>query len=211
LTTVEPWSKFYPYLVQLPGFGLVVSMTVLAAIGDVTRFSTSKLLVVVWHVLTEREADRRADPDMVAFKPMLWSWKLGKEQRGGLTTPQFMRPGLTRLEMGEDLGHIVRGGTVRPIASVEEVRALQTEITAQPSSITRAQPATTEQDQCLPPFEKARTARRGGYCSAQPSVRRFLFSRYKCLTNQLIGRRAPLYEHTSIHIPVPSLCASPTS
>jgi transposase len=45
LTTVKPWSKFYPYLVQLPGFGLVVSMTVLAAIGDVTRFSTSKHLV----------------------------------------------------------------------------------------------------------------------------------------------------------------------
>ena len=45
LTTIEPWSKFYPYLVQLPGFGLVVSMTVLAAIGDVTRFPTAKHLV----------------------------------------------------------------------------------------------------------------------------------------------------------------------
>jgi hypothetical protein len=67
---------------------------------------------------------------MVAFKLMLWSWNLGKERRGGLTTPQFVRAGLMRLEMGEDLGHIVRGGTVRPIASVEEVRALQTEITA---------------------------------------------------------------------------------
>jgi len=203
LTTVEPWSKFYPYLVQLPGFGLVVSMTVLAAIGDVTRFPSAKhlvgyaglgasvhdsgkthrtgritkqgrrelrwvlvqaawvavnthphwkeqyqrltrrkptnkaivaiarkLLVVVWHVLTAREADRRADPDMVAFKLMLWSWKLGKEQRGGLTTPQFVRAGLMRLEMGEDLDHIVRGGTVRPIASVEELQALQAEITA---------------------------------------------------------------------------------
>lgn len=84
-----------------------------------------KLLVVVWHVLTEREADRRADPDMVAFKLMLWSWKLGKERRGGLSTPQFVRAGLMRLEMGEDLSHIIRGGAVRPIASVEEVLALQ--------------------------------------------------------------------------------------
>jgi len=45
LTTIEPWSTFYPYLVQLPGFGLVVSMTVLAAIGDITRFPSAKHLV----------------------------------------------------------------------------------------------------------------------------------------------------------------------
>ncbi|RLC64171.1 MAG: IS110 family transposase, partial [Chloroflexi bacterium] len=31
-----------------------------------------KLLVVVWHVLTECVADRRADEDMVAFKLMMW-------------------------------------------------------------------------------------------------------------------------------------------
>ena len=198
LTTVEPWPRFYPYLVQLPGFGLVVSMTVLSAIGDITRFPTAKhltgyaglgasvhdsgkthrtgritkqgrrelrwvlvqaawvavnthphwkeqhqrltrrkptnksivaiarkLLVVVWHALTERVADRKADEEVVAFKLMLWSWKLGKERRGGLSTPQFVRAGLMRLEMGEDLSHIIRGGTVRPIASVEEVLALQ--------------------------------------------------------------------------------------
>ena len=86
-----------------------------------------KLLVVVWHVLTECVADRRADEDMVAFKLMLWSWKLGKERRGGLTTPQFVRAGLMRLEMGEELTHVVRGGTERPIAPVEEVLALKAE------------------------------------------------------------------------------------
>jgi len=198
LTTIEPWSSSYPYLVQLPGFGLVVSMTVLAAIGDVSRFPSPKklvgysglgasvhdsgkthrtgritkqgrkdlrwvlvqaawaavrhhphwkaqfqrlsrrkhpnkaivaiarkLLVVVWHVLTECVADRRADDEMVAFKLMLWGWKLGKDGRDGLTTPQFVRRGLMTLQMGEDLSHIVRGGTTRPIASVEEVLALQ--------------------------------------------------------------------------------------
>jgi hypothetical protein len=30
-----------------------------------------------------------------------------------------------RLEMGEDLTHIIRGGTVRPIAPMEEVQSLQ--------------------------------------------------------------------------------------
>lgn len=201
LTTVEPWAQFYPYLVQLPGFGLVVSMTTLSAIGDITRFShpkklvgyagmgasvhhsgkthrtgritkqgrkelrwvlvqaawvavnthpywkeqyqrlirrkpankaivaiARKLLVVVWHVLTECAADRQADEEMVAFKLMMWAWKLGKERRGGLTTPQFVRSGLMRLQMGDDLTHIVRGGTVRPIAPVEEVLSLESEL-----------------------------------------------------------------------------------
>ena len=197
LTTIEPWSSLYPYLVQIPGFGLIVSMTVLAAIGDITRFPSSKhlvgysglgasvhnsgqtrrsgritkqgrkdlrwvlvqaawaavrynshwksqfqrlcrrkhknkaivaiarkLLVVVYHVLTECAADRHTDPDMVAFKLMLWSWQLDKPMRGGLTTPQFVRAGLMRLQMGDDLTHIIRGGTVRPIAPVDEVLAL---------------------------------------------------------------------------------------
>ena len=84
-------------------------------------------------MLTECVADRKADEEtcpersrrMVAFKLMMWAWKLGKERRGGLTTPQFVRAGLMRLEMGEDLTHIVRGGTVRPIAPAEEVLALE--------------------------------------------------------------------------------------
>jgi transposase len=83
-----------------------------------------KLLVVVWHVLTEATADRHADQEMVAFKLMLWAWKLGEDGRQGLTTPQFVRKGLMKLEMGEDLTHIVRGGTKRPIATPEEVLAL---------------------------------------------------------------------------------------
>jgi hypothetical protein len=61
---------------------------------------------------------------MVAFKIMLWGWQLGEEQRGGLTTPQFVRKGLMKLDMGEELTHIVRGGTKRPIATPEEVLAL---------------------------------------------------------------------------------------
>jgi transposase len=34
-----------PYLIQLPGFGLVVALTVLAAIGDIRRFPTARHLV----------------------------------------------------------------------------------------------------------------------------------------------------------------------
>lgn len=201
LSTCEPWKGFVPYLVQLPGFGLISAMTVLAAIGEVSRFPSAKhlvgyaglgagvhdsgethrgkgitkqgrrdlrcvlveaawiavnthpywqrayrqlsrrkhpntaivamarkLLVAVWHVLSERAADHHAVPDMVAFKLMMWSWKLTKEQRGGLSSRQFIRYHLMRLQLGAELTHIVRGGMKRPIASAEEVLALKPEL-----------------------------------------------------------------------------------
>jgi transposase len=45
LSCSEPWSAVIPYLLHLPGVGLVVAMTILAAIGDITRFPTAKKLV----------------------------------------------------------------------------------------------------------------------------------------------------------------------
>lgn len=195
LSTVASWKDFVPYLVQLPGFGLITAMTVLAAIGDITRFPTDKhlvgyaglgagihdsgethqgkgitktgrrdlrrvlveaawsavethpywkreferllrhkhknqaivaiarrLLVAVWHVLGERVADRRAQPEMVAFKLMMWSWRLTQEQRGGLSSRQFVRYGLMQLKLGYDLKRLVTGqNTVRAIAPPEEL------------------------------------------------------------------------------------------
>lgn len=200
LSTTSPWSEHTPYLMQLPGFGVINTMTVLSSIGDITRFPTSKklvgysglggsvhdsgqthftgpitkrgrkelrwvlveaawsavehhpfwkqeyrklthrmksnqaivaiarkLLVVIWHVMTERVADRKADPHMVAFKLMTWSWKLTPLQRGGLTSPQFVRYYLMQLKLGETLTH-VKHARRRPIASVEEILALKPEL-----------------------------------------------------------------------------------
>ena len=143
LSTSELWAEQVPYLVQLPGIALLSAMTILGAVGDVTRFPTAKqlvgyaglgagvhdsgkthrdkaitkqgrrelryvmieaaraaaqshlywkhefaqlerrigepkalvaiarkLLIVVWHVLMARSADRRADAEQVAFKLM---------------------------------------------------------------------------------------------------------------------------------------------
>jgi transposase len=39
------WAEDIPYLMQIPGFGLITSMTVFAAIGDITRFASAKKLV----------------------------------------------------------------------------------------------------------------------------------------------------------------------
>jgi len=72
-----------------------------------------RLLVAVWHVLTERAADKHAEPQMVATKLMRWSWELSDEQRGGLTTRQFIRYHLMRLQLGENLTHFRYGNMPR--------------------------------------------------------------------------------------------------
>jgi hypothetical protein len=87
-----------------------------------------ELLVVIWHVLTERAADKHANADLVAFKFMTWSWKLTDAQRGGLTTRQFVRAHLLRLQLGENLTHVVRGGAKHLIAPPDEVLALKPEL-----------------------------------------------------------------------------------
>jgi transposase len=207
LSVSEHWAEQTPYLVQLPGIGLLTAMTILGAIGDVTRFGASKqlvgyaglgagvhdsgkshrdkgitkqgrrdlrfvlieaarvavqthpywkrefarlakrigehkavvaiarkLLIVVWHVLMARSADRRADAEQVAFKLMVWAWKLTDEQRGGLSSRQFIRANLMQLGLGAELTHITRGGTKRPLATIEEVLALRPELRSPPDT-----------------------------------------------------------------------------
>ena len=40
----KPWSEVMVYVMQLPGFGVITAMTVLAAIGEIERFETPKKL-----------------------------------------------------------------------------------------------------------------------------------------------------------------------
>ena len=40
----KPWADSLLYLMQLPGFGVITGMTVLAAIGDISRFETCRKL-----------------------------------------------------------------------------------------------------------------------------------------------------------------------
>lgn len=40
----KPWADDMTYLMQLPGFGVITAMTVLAAIGEIERFETPKKL-----------------------------------------------------------------------------------------------------------------------------------------------------------------------
>jgi len=40
----KPWAESMTYLMQLPGFGVITAMTVLAAIGEIQRFGSAKHL-----------------------------------------------------------------------------------------------------------------------------------------------------------------------
>jgi transposase len=44
MSHAEPWAGQLLYLMQIPGFGVVTGMTVLAAIGDIARFESPKQL-----------------------------------------------------------------------------------------------------------------------------------------------------------------------
>ena len=80
-----------------------------------------KLLVVVWNVLTERVADRHADPEKVAFKFMDWSHDLKREGRQGASTVVFVRRKLRVVKMGELMYTISRSGrTYQLPAQIED-------------------------------------------------------------------------------------------
>ncbi len=91
-----------------------------------------KLLVAIWHVLSTQQADRHADAEQVAFKLMTWAWKLSDAERRGMRSRQFIRYHLLRLGIGDDVTHITRGGTRRPLATREEILALHPELRAGP-------------------------------------------------------------------------------
>ena len=94
------WRAVFEQLEQRRGSG--------TAIVAVAR----KLLVVVWHVLQAREADRHADAAQVARKFFSWSERVGKAARGGEPAGTLVRRELTRLGIGVELRRIVRGGQV---------------------------------------------------------------------------------------------------
>lgn len=194
LSMTKPWREQLPYVIQLPGFALLSALTVLAAIGDISRFPTAKhlvgyaglgarvhasgeshreghiskhgrrdlrrvlieaawsavnthpywkeifqrllrrkpkgvaivaiarkLLVTIWHVLSDHQADTHAVPGKVVRKLRSWYCHLTPQQRAGLSSPQFIRYGLLQLQMGDDLQRFTYGGKTFTIAPPQEV------------------------------------------------------------------------------------------
>jgi transposase len=71
-----------------------------------------KLLVVVWPVLSEQVADRRADPQIVARYLMNWGSKHRLATSLGLSRPQFVRQELDRLGIGLQLVQFEYNGRI---------------------------------------------------------------------------------------------------
>jgi len=186
LTALAAQDERVPLLIQLPGLGLIGAMTLLAAIGDISRFPSAeklvgyagmgsrvhdsglshrtgritkegrrdirsvtveaahvagrtqahwqaelarleprlgynkaimaiarKLLVAVWHVLSQECADRYADPGQVARKLLEHAYRLGRAHRpDGQSAAEYVRRQLDRLGLGADLTAIRRGNRV---------------------------------------------------------------------------------------------------
>jgi transposase len=187
LKTLAAEDQRLPLLVQLPGISLINALTILGAIGEITRFPSAKklvgyaglggrvhdsgqtsrrggitkagrrdlrtamvqaaqtaanthphwkaelkrlqprlgrnkaivaiarkLLVSVWYVLTNKESDRFAEPELVARKLLQYAYTLGQANRPASQRPgQYVRQHLDRLGLGADLTAIP-WGTKKP-------------------------------------------------------------------------------------------------
>ena len=182
LSLTEPWAEPVPYLLQLPGIGLLTAMTILSAIGQIERFSSAKklvsyaglgarvhasgqthrsggitkqgrkelrailieaawiairynqrwrelfealafrigrqkaivaiarkLLVVIWHVLSAKVADRMAEPQQVARFFIRWGRQLRVKSTLGIKASEFARQMLDRLKLGQELERVPYG------------------------------------------------------------------------------------------------------
>jgi transposase len=69
-----------------------------------------KMMVVIWHVLTDHVADRAADPKAVARKFFRWGAELRAARRQNLTLAAFTRQELDRLGIGQELDSVVVAG-----------------------------------------------------------------------------------------------------
>ncbi len=69
-----------------------------------------KLLIAVWHVLTEGCADKYADPEKVGSALFRFAYRVGVANLpGDVSALQFTRDQLDRLEIGQELTQIHHG------------------------------------------------------------------------------------------------------
>jgi len=193
LSMTEPWATQIPFLIHIPGIGVLAAMTIMAAIGDVRRFPSAKqlvgyaglgarvhasgatmrtgritkegrrelrggmveaawvavathphwkaqfarleprigtqkaivaiarkLLVVVWHVLTNQEVDRHGEEQAIARKLAGWASKYRLARRVGLSRGAFVRRQLDRLRIGATMRDVHWCGRVTPLPPVGE-------------------------------------------------------------------------------------------
>jgi transposase len=200
LSGQAPWNELVPWVLQLPGMGVLTTMTILSAIGEIDRFPSAKqlvgysglgarvyasgqthraggitkqgrtelraalveaawaavrhaphwrrrfehlaarigdakaivaiarkLLVVLWHVLTARAADRHADVPAIARRLVRWGTRYRLATHLGVSRAAFVRQHLDRLGLGQEVETFsFNGGVIRlPPASGLHSAAVQ--------------------------------------------------------------------------------------
>ncbi len=201
MSNSKPWADDIVFLMQIPGFGIIFSMIVLSAIGNISRFERAKklvgyaglgagvhdsgekhrdksitkagrkelrwamvevawgavrsdpywkaqhkrlsktkhpnkaivaiarrLLVAVWHILSNREPYRHFDEEVIAYKMLTWSQRMDDDALNGMSRQQFAKYGLLRIGIGQDITRIHHNGKPRRIAPSEEVFLLKPEL-----------------------------------------------------------------------------------
>ncbi|MGE5374091.1 MAG: IS110 family transposase [Bacteroidota bacterium] len=74
-----------------------------------------KLLIAVWHILSQNQTDRFAQPEAIAQKLLGFAYRVGKENRpAGQSAAQFVRQRLDALQIGQELTSIP-WGSKKPI------------------------------------------------------------------------------------------------
>ena len=68
-----------------------------------------KLLVVIWHVLSAKVADRKAQPQQVARYFIRWGRQLRAKTTLGIKASEFARQMLDRLQLGQELQRVPYG------------------------------------------------------------------------------------------------------
>jgi len=92
-------SRFHPYwraeLARLePRLGYSKALVAIAR----------KLLIAVWHILTEETVDRHAQPEQVGRFLVRYAYQLGRKHRpGGQSVPVYVRAQLDRLGIGAEI------------------------------------------------------------------------------------------------------------
>ncbi|MFC1996580.1 hypothetical protein ACFLXI_03095 [Chloroflexota bacterium] len=79
--------------------------------------------VAAWHILTKRETYRHFDEETIAYKMLIWSQRMDAKALNGLTRQKFVKFGLLRFGVGQDLTRIMRSSFTRRIAPTSEVLA----------------------------------------------------------------------------------------
>jgi transposase len=83
-----------------------------------------KLLVVIWHVLSKRKADRQADPPAIARSLMKWAARQRMAASNGLKRSDFVWRELDRLGLDSHINQFVYNGHlyIRPPTTPPAVR-----------------------------------------------------------------------------------------